>query len=126
MNRDTAVVTVAVLSAILAVGCIAMAVAHAGVEVPVLSRFGPGGDRAVPPAVIVFTIGALLLGVIAFGTLRRRAWAWAGGTVVHALVVLGAVMPYRGVGSLVAIVLAGLALAVLLSRPARSALLPAR
>jgi hypothetical protein len=43
---------------------------------------------------------------------------------VHGLIVLGAATPYRGVGSLIGIVLAGAAVAVLLSRPGRRSLLP--
>lgn len=126
MRSDTPVMLVTALSAVLAVGCAAMAVAHAGVNIPVLSRFGPQGTDAVPPAVVAFTVGTLVLGALAYGTARRRSWAWAGGIAVHALVVLGALTPYRGVGSLVAVVLAGAAVLVLLSPPGRTALLPAR
>ena len=126
MKTKTPVMLVVALSGILALGCVVMAVAHAGIEIPVLSRFGPQGNAAVPPAVVVFSVGALIMAALVFGSLRRRAWAWAGGIAVHALVVFGALTPYRGVGSLVAVVLSGAAAAILLSRPGRSALLPAR
>ena len=126
MRSAPSVIIVTALTAVLALGCTAMAVAHAGIEVPVLSRFGPEGTGAVPPAVAVFSAGAIALAALAYGTWRRRAWAWAGGIAVHALIVLGALTPYRGVGSLVAVILAGLVVAVLLSRSGRSALLPAR
>lgn len=126
MKSHPAAAAVAGLSAVLLLGCIAMAVAHAGVTVPLLSRFGPGGSDPVWPAFIAFSIGALLMATLVIGTLRRRPWSWALGVVVHGLVIFGSVTPYRGVGSLVAIVLAGLALALLVSRPGRAALLPAQ
>lgn len=126
MRSDPPVLLVFVLSAVMAVGCAAMAVAHAGITVPLLSRFGPGGSDPVPPAVVVFTLGTMVLGVLAYGTARRRAWAWAGGIAVHGLVVLGALTPYRGVGSLVAVALSGAAAVILVSRSGRAALLPAR
>ena len=114
---------VAVLSALLALGCAALAIAHSGVAVPVLSTIGPGGDRAVPIAAGFFTVGAVLLAAIAIGARRERSWAWALGVVVHALVLFGAAVPYRGVASLVAIVVSAIALALLLSRQGRAALL---
>ena len=116
---------IAVLSGVLAAGCAVMALAHAGVEVPVVSQLGPGGDDAVWPAVIAFSVGALVLAFVAIGASRARAWAWALGLVVHALIVLGASLPFRGVGSLVAIVISVASLALLLSRTGRASLLPA-
>ena len=111
------------MSAVLALGCAALAVAHAGVDVPLLSRIGPGGDRVVAPAAAAFTVGTLLLGAVAIGAWRARAWAWALGVVVHALVFFGAAVPYRGVASAVAMVVAAATVAVLVSRPGRAALL---
>ena len=126
MKSHPAAAAVAGLSGLLLVGSVAMAVAHAGVSVPVLSRFGPGGSDAVWPAVVAFGVGALLMTAIVVGTLRRRPWAWALGVVVHGLVIFGALTPYRGIGSLVAVVIAVTVVALLLSRPGRTALLPAQ
>ena len=114
--------TVTALSALLAVGCAALAVAHAGVELPLLSSIGPGGDRAVVPAAIAFTIAALVLSAVAAGTWRRRPWAWALGIVTHGLVFVGAAVPYRGVASLVALIVSGTCIALLLTRAGREAL----
>ena len=99
MKSHPAATAVAWLSGLLLVGCIAMAVAHAGISVPVLSRFGPGGDDAVWPAVIAFSVGAALMAAIVVGTVRRRPWAWALGVVVHGLVIFGALTPYRGMAA---------------------------
>ncbi|MPZ74677.1 MAG: hypothetical protein GEU74_15920 [Nitriliruptorales bacterium] len=123
MEHDQARAAVAALSALLALGCAAMAIAHAGVVVPLLSRLGPGGDDTVWPAVVAFTVGAVVLTFVAVGVSRARGWAWPLGLVVHALVVLGAAMPYRGLGSLVAIVVSVASLAVLLSPAGRASLL---
>ena len=114
---------VAVLSALLALGCAALAVAHAGLRVPLLSEIGPGGDRAVAPAALAFTVATVVLAVVALGIRRRRSWAWAAGIAVHSLVFLGSAFPYRGVASLVALVLSGTCVALLLTRSARQALL---
>ena len=111
------------LSALLALGSALLAVSHAGVTIPLLSGLGPGGDRVVAPAVIAFTVATVLAGLVAVGAFRRRAWAWALGLVVHALAVFAATTPYRGVGSLAAIVLAVAAAAVLVSSPGRRSLL---
>jgi hypothetical protein len=115
---------IALLSALLAIGCAVMAVAHAGVELPLIAGLGPGGDDAVWPAVIAFGVGTALLTCIAVGAARGRSWSWPLGLVVHALIVLGAAMPYRGIGSLIAIVISVASLALLLSRPGRASLLP--
>lgn len=115
---------VAWLAGAMAVGSALMAVAHAGVDIPLLSGLGPGGAGAVPPAVVAFTVSALLFAAVAYGAFRGRAWAWAAGLVLSALTVLGAAMPYRGVVSLAGIVLGLVIIALLLSRPGRSALLP--
>ena len=126
MKSHPAATTVAALSGVLLAGCVAMAVAHAGVAVPVLSRFGPGGNDAVWPAVVAFSVGSVLMTAIVVGALRRRPWAWALGVVVHGLVIFGALTPYRGIGSLVAVLISVTVVALLLSRPGRTALLPAQ
>ena len=113
------------ISGTLAAGSALMAVAHLGVEIPVLSVLGPGGDRAVIPAAIAFTIAAVLQGLTSFAVARRRPWAWPLGVLISALVLVGAAMPFRGVVSAIGIVLAGAELALLLSGAARRSLLPA-
>lgn len=123
MTQRSIVAVFAALTGLLGVGCIAMAVAHAGIDVPLLSRFGPGGDRAVVPAVVAFTIAAAALLLLAAGAARRRPWAWALGLVTHALVFLGAAVPFRGVGSAVAMIIAATCLALLMTTQARASLL---
>lgn len=123
MTTQQAKTAVAGLSAFLAAGCAALAVAHAGVELPLLSSIGPGGDRAVVPAAIAFTVATLVLVAVAVGAWRSRPWAWALGVVTHGLVFLGAAFPYRGVASLVALIVSGACIALLLTRPGREALL---
>ena len=115
-------VTIAALSALLALGCAALAIGHAGVDVPLLSQIGPGGNRAVVPAAIAFAVSTVILALVAWGTWGRRAWAWALGFVAHALVFVGAAYPYRGVASLVALLVSGTCLALLLTRAGRRAL----
>ncbi|MBA2437984.1 MAG: hypothetical protein H0V52_06495 [Acidimicrobiia bacterium] len=121
-----AAVVIAGLSGVLSAGAVLLALAHAGLSLPLLSALGPGGDRAVPPAAIAFSVLAVLAAVVAAGAFARRPWAWPLGLVVHALTVLGAATPFRGPVSLVGILLGLTAVAILLSRPGRSALLPSR
>lgn len=123
MTSRSIIAIFAALTALLALGCAVMAVAHAGVEVPLVSRFGPGGGRAIVPAMIAFTVAAVALALLAVGALRRRSWAWALGLLTHSLVFLGALVPFRGVGSLVALVIAGACVALLMTRSARVELL---
>lgn len=111
------------VSVILAVGSLLMAVAHAGVRIPLFSALGPAGGSAVPPAAISFAVGALLHGAVAYGVARRLTWAWPVGVVVAAVTLVGAAMPFRGVGSVVGIVLAGTQLALLLTGTARRSML---
>ncbi len=107
------------------VGAALLSVGHAGVSLPLLSALGPGGDRAVPPAVVAFAVATVLATAVAVGAFRRRAWAWALGLAVFGLTALGAVTPYRGVGSAVGIALGLAGVAVLLSPAGRAALLTA-
>lgn len=111
------------MSALLALGCAALAIGHSGVDVPVLSDIGPGGDRAVVPAAIAFTVATVVLVLVVIGVARQRPWSWALGVVVHALVFLGAAVPYRGIASAVALIISGICVALLVSRPGRAALL---
>lgn len=105
----------------LTAGCLLLAVAHAGVALPLVSALGPGGDRAVPVAATVFTVAAIAYGVVTRGLFARLPWAWPAGLVLGALTVLGAARPYRGVGSAVGIVLALAIVAALVSPPGRRA-----
>jgi hypothetical protein len=114
------------ISGVLALGSGLMAIAHAGVRVPVVSALGPGGSRAVVPAAIAFTAAACLHGAVAYGVARRRTWAWPLGVLVAGVTLLGAAVPFRGVGSVAGIALAGTQLGLLLSAGVRSALLPSR
>lgn len=121
--RPTVLDAVVWISVALAAGSALMAVAHAGVRIPLFSALGPGGDSPVPPAVIAFTIGGLLHATVAYGVARQRAWAWPVGILVAAVTLLGAAMPFRGAGSVVGIVLAGAQLALLLTGTARRSML---
>lgn len=123
MHRPAVVTAATAVTALLALGCLALAIGHSGIAVPLVSRLGPGGGRAVVPAAIAFAVATILLVVLAVGLWRRRAWAWAAGLAVHGVVLAGASFPYRGWGSLVGIVLAGTAFILLASRPGREALL---
>ena len=123
MTERSIVAVFAALTALLGVGCIAMAVAHAGFDVPLLSRIGPGGNRAVVPAVVAFSVGAAALLLLAAGALRRRPWAWALGLVTHALLLLGAAVPFRGAGSAIAMIIAAVCLGLLMTTQARRSLL---
>ncbi len=110
----------ALLAAIAAVGNLLLAVAHLGIEIPVLSALGPQGG-AVPPAVVAFTVGTVVFGAIAVGLARGRRWAWVGGLVVSALAVLSGVGQFRGVVSALGIVLSLGLLALLLAPSSRRA-----
>lgn len=125
MSRSPVVIAAAAATALLALGCGALAIGHSGVNVPLVSRLGPGGGNAVPPAAMAFAVATVLLAVLGVGIWRRRAWAWASGLAVHGIVLAGAAFPYRGLGSLVGIILAGTAFVLLASRPGRDALLHA-
>lgn len=114
---------VAALSALLALGCAALAVAHMGLQVPLLSRLGPGGSRAIVPAAVAFIVATLVLGAVAFGVARGRSWSWPAGILVHGVVFLGAAFPYRGVVSLAGMLIAGTCVALLLTRAGREGLL---
>lgn len=93
-----------------AAGAALMALAHTGVEVPLLSALGPRGG-AVPPAVAAFGIGTALFTTIAVGVARGWAWARWVGVAVSMLAVLGGVGQFRGpvsaIGIVVALVLGG-------------------
>lgn len=115
MAAASAVLLLALWTALLSVG-------HLGVEIPFVSQLGPGGDRVVLTAGIVFAIATAVFLTIGVGLLRLRAWAWAAGVVVNALAVLGGLREFRGAGSVVALVLALTALVLLLTPQARRVL----
>lgn len=110
----------AVTAAIGACGAALMAVAHLGVDVPLLPTQGLG--RAVPPAAAAFTVGAAVFALTAYGLQRRARWAWALGLLAFALALQGSAMPYRGVGSAVGIALSALGLGLLLLPATRAGL----
>lgn len=111
------------VSGALAIGSALLAIGHLGVQLPVISRFGPGGTRAVVPAAIAFGVAACLHGAVAVGSARRRSWAWPLGVLVAGVTLIGAATPFRGAASAVGIVLAALQLGLLLTRPARRTIL---
>lgn len=125
MHKPAVVTITTVITAALALGCLALAVGHSGVTVPLISRLGPGGGQAVVPAAVAFAVATVLLAVLTIGAWRQQPWAWAAGLAVHGMVFAGAAFPYRGVGSLVGMLLAGSAFVLLASRPGREAMLQA-
>lgn len=112
------------LTALAAVGTALMAVSHAGVAVPVLAGIGPATGVVVPIAAAGFGLATLVLVVALVGLHRRRPWGWALATLAHALVVLAAAFPIRGVGSWLGIALSGAAFVLLLTGSARRELAP--
>lgn len=107
------------LAVVAAVGSALMAVAHLGVDLPLLPTQGLG--RAVPPAAAAFTLGAMLFAAVAWGLRYRARWAWWLGLVGFALALQGSAMPYRGAGSAIGIALSVLGLAALLHPGTRRA-----
>lgn len=120
-SRPPAATAVAWLSVTSVVAAALMAVAHAGVTIPVVSAIGPGGNRAIWPAVVVFFLGALVFAALAVGAFRLVGWVWPAAVAVNALAALSMVRPYRGLGSLLGLVLFGITLAVLVSPAGRRA-----
>ena len=121
-SRSIAAVTVGWLSLLGAAGCALLAIGHMGVQLPLLSAIGPGGDRAVPQAAVAFAIATLLYGVVAGGAFRRTPWAWPAALTVHGLVIIAGLGQFRGAASAIGIVLALVAVAVLLSPAGRRGL----
>ena len=122
-TRGAAVDAVVWISGALAAGSALLAVGHAGVRIPVVSALGPGGSEPVVPAAIVFTAAACLHGAVTYGVVRRRPWSWPLGVLVAAVTLIGAAVPFRGVGSAIGIALAGTELALLLTGRIRRAIL---
>lgn len=113
----------AALTGLIAVGSALMAVSHAGMSVPLLAALGPGGERALPGVATGFAVATVLFAVVAVGAWRQRPWAWAVGLVLHGVALVAATMPWRGPVSGAAAVISIAALAVLATRPGRTAFL---
>lgn len=121
-TRPAAATWVGVLSLLGALGSLLLCIGHLGVDVPLLSSLGPGGDRAVPVAAAIFAVGAVAYAVVGLGALRLARWAWLAGVVVHALAILAGLGQFRGAASAVGILLSLAALVVLASPSGRRAL----
>lgn len=119
--RSAAAATVGWLAALAALGSALLAVAHLGVELPLLSALGPGGDTVVVPAAIAFTVGTVVWGALSASAFRGARWVLPGGVVFSVLSILSGAMPYRGVASGVGIALAAAVLVTLLSPAGRRA-----
>lgn len=120
---STGLRVLAIVTVIAGLGSAVMAIAHAGVQVPVVSALGPGSGAAVPPAAAGFAAGAALYLLMAGGVARARPWSWALGLVLNTLVLVTAAMPFRGAGSVAGIAISLAGLALLLTPGVRRALL---
>lgn len=113
MNESTSLRKAALgVASLAAVGNALLAIAHTGVEVPLLSALGPSGG-AVPPAVVAFTVGTLLFAAIAVGLWREARWARPVGIGVAGLSILSGLGQFRGMVSAFGIVLAAVLLVLL-------------
>lgn len=121
-QRSLAISAASVLVFVLAVYAALLSIGHLGVDVPVLSALGPGGDRVILVAGISFAVGAVIYTIIGVGLLRLRRWAWVAGVAVSALSVLSGIGQFRGAGSMIGIVLSLIVLVLLLTPQARTML----
>lgn len=119
--RPPAAVLAGWLFALGGVGATLLAVAHAGVEIPLVSALGPGGDQAVPVAAGVFAAGAVLMLALAAGAFARARWVLPVGVLVALLAVVEGFRNYRGAASAAGIALGVLLLLLLLSPGGRRA-----
>lgn len=119
--RPPALTAAAALAGLATLGALLMAVAHLGVDLPLLPTVGAG--RPVPPAAAAFALGTVLFALTTVGLLRAARWSWPLGTVAAALAFLGAAFPYRGIGSAVGMATSGLLLVLLLTPRVRRQLL---
>ncbi|MGH8934161.1 MAG: hypothetical protein ACRDZO_26855 [Egibacteraceae bacterium] len=101
-----------------------LSVSHLGVEIPVFSGLGPGGERVILVPGVIFAVATAVNAVVAVGLLRLRSWAWLAGVVVNGLALLSGAGQFRGAGSVIGLLLAAAALAMLLAPQARMALRP--
>jgi hypothetical protein len=121
--RPPAATLVGWLQLVAAVGTALLAIGHAGVQVPLLSALGPGGDRAVPAAAIAFAVATVLFLAVATGAFTQARWSWPLGLAVNALAVLAGLANYRGPASAVGIAIGLAVLTLLLAPGGRHALL---
>lgn len=121
-TRHPAASLVGWLSLLGAIGTGLLSVGHLGLEIPVLSELGPGGDQAVPAAAAGFGVAAVLYLLVAVGAFRQAPWAWTLGLVVNLLAVVAGVAQFRGAASVVGIVISALILVVLVSPGGRQGL----
>lgn len=121
-TRPPVVAAAAALTLVLAVYVALLSIGHLGVEIPGLSALGPGGNRVVLVAGILFAVSAVLYATIGVGLLRLRGWSWVAGIVVSALSVLSGIVQFRGAGSVIGILLSLAVLVLLLTPQARAAL----
>jgi hypothetical protein len=120
-TRPPAATLTGSLFVLAAVGAGLLAVAHAGVELPLVSALGPGGDRPVPVAAAVFGVGTLVYLALAIGAFARAGWVRPVGLLVSVLAILQGVRSFRGVASGAAIVVSVLIAVLLLSPGGRAA-----
>jgi uncharacterized membrane protein (UPF0136 family) len=119
-TRPPAATAVGVLAVVGVVGAIVMTLAHLGLDLGFIRAV------ALPPVAAGFAVGAVLFAAVAYGAFRRTSWSWPFALVVNALGFVSAVFPWRGVEAVVPAAVTLAALAVLLSRPGREALLVRR
>lgn len=98
-----------------------MAVAHLGIDLPLLPTVGAG--RAVPPAAAAFAVGTTLFALTAVGLARAKPWSWPLALTLNALTVAACAMPYRGPASAAGIAMSGASIVVLLLPSARRAVM---
>jgi hypothetical protein len=109
-SRPAAATAVGVLSIIGALGSAGMVAAHVALELPVVAAF--------------FGAGVVLFALVAYGAFRGAAWAWPVGLAANGIAFAATVMPWRGLErSGLPAVITLVALALLISRPGRDALL---
>lgn len=118
--RPPAATAVGVLAALGVIGAIFMALAHSGLDLPLVSALG--APRIVPVAV-GFAVGAVLFGAVAWAALTQASWAWPFAVATNGIAFASSVMPWRGINrsGLPALVTLA-ALALLASRNGREAL----
>jgi hypothetical protein len=109
-SRPPAALAVAVLAIVGLLGSAVMVVAHVSLGLPLVA--------------IGFGLGIVAFGAVLLGVLRRSSWTWPVALAVNAIALAGSVMPWRGLErSGLPTLVAVIALAVLVSRPGRDALL---
>lgn len=108
------------MATIAGLGNLLLALAHTGMDIPLLSRLGPQGG-AVPAAVGAFTVGTIVFGAVAVGLFFGARWARGLGLAVAALSIISGFGQFRGVVSAAAMVLAVILGLLLLRAPATAA-----